>query len=86
MQQTWEYGKNIISGPVLAHLAQDTQICFSKFWLRQLLDIMVSYHHTSEKTNDLILRKYSGGRTDRQTEERDFIGRCPTNVERPTPI
>ena len=23
------------------------------------------------------------GRTDRQTDESDFIGRCPTNVERP---
>ena len=53
----------------------------------------------SEKTNHLILRKLSDertdGRTDRQTDrqtdgqidgqtdESDFIGRCPTNVERP---
>ena len=40
------------------------------------------------KTNDPILRKLSDGRTDRQTggqtDESDFIGRCPTNVERPT--
>ena len=34
----------------------------------------------SEKTNDPILRKVSDG----QTEESDFIGHCPTNVERPT--
>ena len=26
------------------------------------------------------------GRTDRQTDESDFIGRCPTDVERPTAI
>ena len=25
----------------------------------------------------------TGGQTDRQTDESDFIGRCPTNVERP---
>ena len=41
----------------------------------------------SEKTNYPILRKLSdgqtGGRTDGQTDENDFIGRCPTNVERP---
>ena len=52
-----------------------------------------------EKTNDPILRELSDGRTDRQTDrqtdsymgrwtdgqtaESDFIGRCPTNVERP---
>ena len=33
----------------------------------------------SEKSNDQILRK----RRDGQTDESDFIGRCPTNVERP---
>ena len=42
----------------------------------------------SEKTNDAILRKLSDGRTDGetdgQTDESDFIGHCPTNVERPT--
>ena len=40
----------------------------------------------TEKTNDAILRKLSDGRTDWQTDgqtgESDFIGRCPTNVER----
>ena len=42
----------------------------------------------SEKANDPILRKLSDGRMDRrtdgQTDETHFIGRCPTNVERPT--
>ena len=41
----------------------------------------------SEETKDPILANLSDGRTngqtDRQMDERDFIGRCPTNVERP---
>ena len=40
----------------------------------------------SEKTNDPILRTLSDGRTDGRTDgemdESDFIGHCPTNVER----
>ena len=48
---------------------------FSKNWLHlSLLSCRIP-----EKTNDLILRKLSDG----QTDESDFIGRCPTNVERP---
>ena len=44
---------------------------------------MVSYHHTiSEKTNHPILKKLGDGRTDGQTDDGDFIGHCPTNVER----
>ena len=41
----------------------------------------------SEKTNDPILRKLSGRRTDRrtdgETDDSDFVRPCPTNVERP---
>ena len=41
----------------------------------------------SEKNNDPILRKVSDGRTEgqanRQMDESDFIGRCPTNIEHP---
>ena len=50
---------------------------------------MISYHHVQyqKKTNDPILRKFSDGWTngwkDRQTDESDFIGCCPTNVEHP---
>ena len=41
----------------------------------------------SEKTNDPMLRKLSDGQTDRQqTDESDFIGRYPTNVERPKSV
>ena len=34
---------------------------FSKIWLHQSLDIMISYHHVQykKKTNDPILRKFS---------------------------
>ena len=41
----------------------------------------------SEKTNDSVLKKYSDGwtdrRRDRQLDESDFLGCCPTNVKRP---
>ena len=45
MHQTWENGKkNLVLGPVLAQIR--AAIFFpSKTWLRQSLDIMVSYHH-----------------------------------------
>ena len=49
---------------------------FSKIWIRQSLDIMVSYHHVQYRKTD--------GQTDEQTDESDFIGRSPTNVECPT--
>ena len=51
---------------------------------------MVSYHRLQcqEKPDTPILRKLSegqtDGRTDGRTDESDFIGRCLTNVERPT--
>ena len=50
----------------------------------------VSSCSISEKTNNLILRKLSDRRrrpdwqTNGQTGKSDFIGCCPTNVERPT--
>ena len=82
--------KNLVLGPILAHLAQiQAAKLFPKIWLRQSLDIMVSYHHVQyqKKTNDPILRKLSDGGTDRRkTDESDFIGLCPTNVERPIEI
>ena len=50
-----------------------------------------NYLQYQKKNNDLILIKLSDGprygqkdrRTDGQMDESDFIGRCPTNVERP---
>ena len=65
-------------------------IFFSKIWLFESLDILVSYHH--EQYQEKLMIHYwenlvTDGRTDRQrdrqTEESDFTGRCPTNVERP---
>ena len=59
---------------------------FFKIWLRQSLDIMVTYHHVQyqKKNNGLILRKFSDvwtdGLTDGQTDESDFTGCCTTNV------
>ena len=42
---------------------------------------MVSHHRkTSRKTSDPFLKKLV---TDGRTDESHFIGRCPTNVERP---
>ena len=67
----------------------------NKIWLRQLLDIMVSYHHVKYQKKLMIQswenlvtdgRTTDGridGRTDGQTDESDFTGRCPTDVERP---
>ena len=47
------------------------QFFFSRIWLRLSLDIMVSYHHVQQKkTNDLILRQLSDGRTDGRTDTR----------------
>ena len=70
MIQTKENGEKPHFGPdfVLLDLNSDRENIFSKMWLRQSLDIMVSYHHIiSEKTNDPILRKLSDRRTDRWT-------------------
>ena len=79
--------KNLVSGSILAHFAQ---IQAAKFFFKNLASSVTRYHGQlssctiSEKTNDPILRKLSDGRTDGQTDESDLIGRCPTNVERPT--
>ena len=93
MNQTRENGKKPSFGPDFGPPGPKSRhqffFFFSKIWLHQSLDIMVSYHHVQyqKKTNDPILRKLSDGRTDGQTDgqrdESDFIGRCPTNVERP---
>ena len=62
-------------------------IFFSKIWVRQSLDIMVSYHHVQYQKK-LKIQSWEilaiDWQTDGQTEESDFIGRCSTNIERPT--
>ena len=52
-----------------------------KIWPQQSLDIMVSYHHVQYQKK-LMLQSWENLVTDRRTESH-FIGRCPTNVERP---
>ena len=84
--------KHLVSGPILTQLAQIRPSNFfsSKIWLHQSLDIMVIYHHVQYQKK-LMIQSWENlvmdGRTDRQrdkqTGESDFIGRCPTNVERP---
>ena len=66
---------------------------YSTFFKKNLTSSVTRYHGEllsstkSEKNNDPILRKLSDGRKDGrtkgQTAKSDFIGRCPTNVERP---
>ena len=54
-------------------------LAFSDTWYHGQL----SSRTISEKTNDPVLKTLSDRRTYGQTGESGFIGRCPTNVERP---
>ena len=80
--------KNLALGLILTHL---TQIRAVNFFFKNLASSVTKYHGQlssctiSEKTNDPILRKLDG-QTDGQMDESDFIGCCPTNVERPKTI
>ena len=78
MNQTWENGKKLFWVQIMAANT-------FKIWLRQSLHNMVSYHHVQYQKK-LMIRSWEnlsdGRRTDEQTDESDFIGRCPTNVER----
>ena len=59
---------------------------FSKIYLLQSLDILVSYHHVQYQKKLIIQSSenlVTDGRTEGQTYESDLIGCCPTNVERP---
>ena len=88
MNQTWgnakkpSFGSNFGSfGPNLG-----CRIFFSKIWFRQSLDIMLSYPHVQYQKKLMIQFWESlvkDRRTDGQRDGNDFIGRCPTNVERP---
>ena len=80
--------KNLFFGLDLGSLAQIWAAIF--FFFSKILASSVTRYRgqlssctISEKTNDPVLRKLIDGRTDRQTDESDFIGCCPTNVERP---
>ena len=75
--------KNLVSGPFGPNLGR--QHFFFFFFFKNLALSVTRYHGQlswctlSEKTNDPILRKISDGQTDKS----DFLGRYPTNVERP---
>ena len=64
--------KNLALGPIMAHMAQirAAKTFFSKIWLHQSLDIMVSYHHVQYQ-KELMMQSWENfvtdGRTDRQT-------------------
>ena len=75
--------KNLNLGLILAHLAQIrvAEILFSKIWLRQSLDIIVSYHNV-QYHKKLMIQFWENLVTDGQTDESDFIRRCLTNAER----
>ena len=86
MNQTRENGKKSNFGPDFGPFGpnSDCQI----FFFQNLAPSVTRFHGhlwsctILEKTDDPILRKLSDGRT----SSSDFIGRCPTNVERPTSI
>ena len=67
INQTWENGKNLV-------------MFFKKYG-----SVMVSYHHIQYQKK-LMIHSWENlmtdGQTDGQTDESDFIGRCPTNVKR----
>ena len=70
--------KNLVLGSILAHLAQ----------IREAKNIffMVSYHHVQHQKK-LMIQSWENlvtdGQTDGPRDEKNFVGCCPTNVERP---
>ena len=88
MNQTGGNGEKHHFGPNLHPLGPNSGphffFFFSKMWLRQSLDIMISYHHVQHQKKLKIQTLVTDERTNRQTDESDFIGCCPTNAECPT--
>ena len=87
MNQTWENGKKPCFGPNYGPYGPNSGS--QNFFFKNLAPSVTRYYGqlssctVSEKTNDPILGKHSDGWTDGQTDERDFMGRCATNVEHP---
>ena len=79
--------KNLILGRFGSIVPKFGLLIFFLIWLRQSLDIMVSYHHVkiSEETNDPIMRKFShekiDGQTDRQTDGRERFYRMLSDMK-----
>ena len=82
MIKTQENGEEPHFGPDVSPLGQiQAKICFKKIWLRHSLDIMVNYHAKYQKK--IMIQSWENLVTDGQTDEGDYIGRFPTDVERP---
>ena len=87
--QLEKMAKNLVLGLILAHLALiPAANFFSKIWLCQSLNVMVSYHHVQYQKK-LMIQSCENLVTDRQTDRQgqvdksDFIGHYLTNVEHP---
>ena len=85
MNQTWENSKKpiwnleTIQARFWLKFRLPILYLFSKIWLRQSLDVMVSYHH-KQYQEKLLIQSWENlvtdGQIDGQTDESDFIGRC----------
>ena len=91
MNKTWENDKKASFGPDFGPFGPKSgrQFLnfFSKIWVCQSLDFMISYHHVQyqKKTKDLILRKLNDGQKDGKSDGREWFHRTlSTNVERTT--
>ena len=75
MSQNWENSKKPSFWPHFGPFGQNLgrQIFFSKIWLRQSLDVMVSYHHVQYQKK-LMIQSWENLVTDRLTDESNFIG------------
>ena len=66
--------KKLVLGPILTHLAQSRAVNFSffssKIWLRQSLDIMISYHHHVQYQKKLMIQSWENLETDWRTDRR----------------
>ena len=84
MNETWENDKKLTFGPNFGAFVQNLgcQNFFSKIWLCQSLDFMVTYYYVQYQKK-LMMQSSKNLVTDGQTDKSDFIGRCPTNIERP---
>ena len=72
MNQTWENSKTPSSGPDFGPFGKNfAQLFFSKIWLRQSLDIMVSYYHVQYQEK-LMIQSWENlvmdGRMDRRID------------------
>ena len=79
-----EYGQIFRISPYSVRMQENAVQKNSEYAFLSRRDGQLSSCTILEKTNNPILRKVRDGRTNRKTDKSDFVGRCPTNVERPT--